>query len=284
MSDPNPASDDLSEEEVAVSIRRSLEELKEQGIDSRGFTPILLDRQTGLIIDGNTRLKIDGSWPVIEVELSPTQVEIVKFQLNFARRRMKREEITEGLSRIAELTGWSPQEIAENLGLKPMFVYRYLPRKYKNKRGRQPGQTPYYHGHIKRERTIKELEAKLEATEEKLVEVIIEQPEKVKSKSPEQTALAVYAQFPMAPLRYVQAALRRSHPGLTEDERKKIAESLRPEQPDSRLQTPLGYSCPFCDHWLRDSSVHRALNTLKKRDPELVEVMLIRLRRQGWED
>jgi hypothetical protein len=225
---------------------------------------------------------------VVEASLTPIQAEIVRFTLNFSRRLMKREQIVDGLSRIAELTGWGGQEISENLGIPSPTVYRYLPRRFKGERGRKPGETPYYPGSVRREQVIKELKAELgeaQATEEKLVDVIVGGEEKQpEPKTPEETAASVYDRFPQAPDRFAKTALRRAHPTLPEEEIDKVLKKMRPSDETPRVERNIGFFCPVCQTWRPRDLMQRVVNELKKRDPELEGIVLIRLRKQpGWE-
>ena len=96
------------------------------------LVPVIKDAY-GNVIDGFHRLEVDSNWPSIKLEHIRSKVDLVIARLivNVCRRRVPAEEKRELLGQIAELTGWSPKQIAEVLGMSERWVYKYLPEKYK---------------------------------------------------------------------------------------------------------------------------------------------------------
>jgi len=87
------------------------------------------------IIDGYHRLNVNPKWPRKKVEevRDPVQLAIARLIANVCRRTVSAEEKTEWLRQIAELTGWTPRQIAENLPVSYTWVMKYLPDEYKTK-------------------------------------------------------------------------------------------------------------------------------------------------------
>ena len=98
------------------------------------LVPVIKDAY-GNVIDGFHRLEVDSNWPSIKLEHIRSKVDLVIARLivNVCRRRVPAEEKRELLGQIAELTGWSPKQIAEVLGMSERWVLKYIPDKYKNK-------------------------------------------------------------------------------------------------------------------------------------------------------
>lgn len=88
----------------------------------------------GNVIDGFHRQKVDPNWPTEKNEniTDPVQLAMARLVINVARREVPVEEKTRRLKEIAELTGWSPKEIAENIGMTYSWVMKYLPDEYKD--------------------------------------------------------------------------------------------------------------------------------------------------------
>jgi hypothetical protein len=97
------------------------------------LVPILKD-VNGNVIDGLHRQQIDPNWPSITVNTVKDRVQLLVTRLvsNVCRRRMKDEEKTQILSEIAELTKWTPKEIAQFTGASYQWVTKYLPKEYKD--------------------------------------------------------------------------------------------------------------------------------------------------------
>lgn len=115
----------MSEEEKEYDIEKTLNQV---GI----LYPVIADAK-GRIIDGYHRLAVDPEWPVYKLLNIKTdeQYALAKLIANLHRRKMKEEEKSEKLAEIAELTGWSPNTIAEKVGMSYSWVVKYLPNKYK---------------------------------------------------------------------------------------------------------------------------------------------------------
>ena len=95
--------------------------------------PVLVD-QKGEIIDGFSRRRVNPKWKEVKVEIKEEKDrEILALITNIARREIRNEEITERLGRIAGLTGWSCQRIADEVGMSDWWVRKYIPEKYKDK-------------------------------------------------------------------------------------------------------------------------------------------------------
>jgi len=99
------------------------------------LVPIIKDAH-GNIVDGEHRKALDAKW---EEEFSikldnitnPIQLLIARMNINLVRRSVSPEEKTQWLKQLKELTGWSPKEIAENIGMSERWVYQYLPQEMK---------------------------------------------------------------------------------------------------------------------------------------------------------
>jgi len=89
--------------------------------------PVLTD-SFGNVIDGFHRLDVDPNWPKVKVDSisDPVQLTIARLIAN-TRRDVPPEEKKEGLTKLIKMTGWSPKQLAENLGWNIRTVYRYLP-------------------------------------------------------------------------------------------------------------------------------------------------------------
>jgi len=87
------------------------------------------------IIDGYHRLNVNPKWPRKKVEevRDPVQLAIARLIANVCRRTVSAEEKTEWLRQIAQLTGWTPKQIAANLPVSYQWVMKYLPDEFKDK-------------------------------------------------------------------------------------------------------------------------------------------------------
>lgn len=101
--------------------------------------PILVDSQDN-VIDGFHRLKADPTWPKFKVDRvdGPVELEIARLVAN-TRRDVPAEEKTKGLKLIAEMTGWNPKQIAENIGVKYSWLMKYLPSDFKDQEKAEAG-------------------------------------------------------------------------------------------------------------------------------------------------
>ena len=130
------------EPEKPKEIKKETEEeydLKDSVKKVGKLYPVLVDAH-GNVIDGYHRLEADPDWPVRKVEeiTDPVQLTIARLVANVCRREVSAEEKTEWLRQIAELTGWSPKEIAENLPVSYTWVMKYIPDEYKVRPGAGP--------------------------------------------------------------------------------------------------------------------------------------------------
>lgn len=101
--------------------------------------PVLTD-SFGTIIDGFHRLAKDPTWPKLKIDYisDPVQVEMARLAANL-RRKVPEEEKALRLRNIASMTGWSPKQIAENLGVKYGWVVHYLSDDFKNQEKAEAG-------------------------------------------------------------------------------------------------------------------------------------------------
>ena len=92
----------------------------------------------------------------------------------------------------------------------------------------------------------------------------------------------IYGEFPVtSPTRFLQTALRCSHPDLSEQEIDEVIERTRPSEPDW-FNRVYGFSCPCCGTWKPPSSMKRLVKEPEKRDPKLATLVKKRLEKQGW--
>jgi transcriptional regulator with XRE-family HTH domain len=99
------------------------------------LNPILKDNQ-GIVFDGFHRQLIDPKWAdefSVRLENIKTPVDriLAKMAVNLVRRTVPREEKTQWLKELKQLTGWTPKQIAENSGMSERWVYKYLPSELK---------------------------------------------------------------------------------------------------------------------------------------------------------
>lgn len=96
--------------------------------------PVLKDKH-GNVIDGDHRLIEDPEWPTKTLEHidNPVQLVIARLIANICRRDVPSEEKTKWVKQIAELTGWTPKQIAENLPVSYSWVMKYIPDEFKEK-------------------------------------------------------------------------------------------------------------------------------------------------------
>jgi len=117
------------DEELIESLRRSKERFG-------ALYPVLQDPE-GNVIDGVHRIMADPEWPKVTIDWlkSSTESKILRLASNWLRRTVPDEEKAESLAAIAKETGWSPKELAENLGVSYRTVMRYLPDELKRAGG-----------------------------------------------------------------------------------------------------------------------------------------------------
>jgi hypothetical protein len=97
------------------------------------LTPVLEDAH-GNIIDGFHRRGETPSWHGIAVPQidNPVKLEMARLAVNFARRKVSPEEITQRVTFLIN-AGVSPDEIAKKTGISKTTIYKYMPEEAKNK-------------------------------------------------------------------------------------------------------------------------------------------------------
>jgi very-short-patch-repair endonuclease len=110
-------------------------DLKESVSKLGRLVPIIKDAH-GNIIDGFHRQKFDPKWSEeFSIKLDnitdPIQLLLARMNINTHRRTVSAEEKTQWLKELAELTKWTPKEIAEHSGMSENWVYKYLPKELK---------------------------------------------------------------------------------------------------------------------------------------------------------
>ena len=118
-----------------------LEDLEQSQKKLGQLIPVLRDKH-GNIIDGFHRVKVDPNWKSVKLEHIEDEVQRLAavIAVNCIRREVKWEEKTKLLDRIAELSGWSPKEIAEAIGMSEQWVWKYISDKYKNTEMQEKGE------------------------------------------------------------------------------------------------------------------------------------------------
>jgi len=109
-----------------------LDNLKKSAEDIGQLYPVLVDADTGEVLDGKTRLKADPNWrrEIVKVE-EPLKKLKIKCHANWHRKTINRQAI---LTEIAEQTGWKGLEpFAKFLDVTERTISSYLPEKYKIK-------------------------------------------------------------------------------------------------------------------------------------------------------
>jgi len=98
------------------------------------LVPVLKDAH-GNVIDGFHRLRVDPKWPSIKLDhaTDPVQLSIARLIANCCRRKIPAKEISQQLEFIAQVTGWTPKQIASAMGMSYTWVMKYLPAEYKDK-------------------------------------------------------------------------------------------------------------------------------------------------------
>lgn len=105
----------------------------------------------GEVIDGKHRLQVNPEWHshTIETLTDPAKKAMARLVVNVVRRKVPAEEKTELLGQIAKLTGWTPQQIADAIGMSYTWVIKYLPEEFKKRTWKQ--ETPITRRVIKQE-------------------------------------------------------------------------------------------------------------------------------------
>jgi len=114
------------EKKETYDLRKSKEEVGP-------LYPVLVDAE-GRFIDGYHRMRVDSNWPIIRLDHIKTRTQLLMARLiaNVHRRDVEAEEKTKLVSELAEVTGWTPEEIADRLGMSYTWIMKYLPDKYKS--------------------------------------------------------------------------------------------------------------------------------------------------------
>lgn len=95
--------------------------------------PVLVDEK-GNIIDGFNRARTGVKLPIITLPIkNQLQFNIIKLVINGVRRTMTAVEKTTILDSIAELSGWTPTEMAEKLPFSYSWIMKYLSPGYKDR-------------------------------------------------------------------------------------------------------------------------------------------------------
>jgi len=125
---PKETSVDKSPNSIDEEI---VESLKGSAAKVGHLYPVLVDA-SGNTIDGFHRRKANPNWPTYQVEFVSDPLQLAKARLIAnERRNVPAEEKKALLDEIAKMTGWTPKQIAEDLGWSERKVYRYLSGEYK---------------------------------------------------------------------------------------------------------------------------------------------------------
>jgi len=112
-------------ETTVDNIKRSAEDIGQ-------LYPVLIDADTGEILDGRNRLKANPNWKkeIVKTKDSLEKLKI-KHHANWHRKTINRQDV---LTEIAEETGWRGLEpFAKFLDVSEKTISRYLPEKFKIK-------------------------------------------------------------------------------------------------------------------------------------------------------
>jgi len=93
------------------------------------LVPILKDKY-GNVIDGFHRIKVDEEWPSITLNhiQDPVQLSLARIVANVQRRDVQADpkELSELLSEVKRLTGWTQSQIADAISMSQQWVSKYL--------------------------------------------------------------------------------------------------------------------------------------------------------------
>ena len=104
--------------------------LKQSAKDVGQLYPVLVDVDSGEVLDGRNRLKADPNWKREVVKTKDTIEKLkIKHHANWHRKSINRQKV---LTEIAKETGWHGlKPFADFLGVSERTVSSYLPEKYK---------------------------------------------------------------------------------------------------------------------------------------------------------
>lgn len=144
---PEPAKEPEKSAEPEASTKVEIEDetaYLRPTYEKLGALSPVLRAQSGEVIDGLHRLKVDPGWHSLVVYdiNDPVKVAMARLVINVCRRQVPVEEKTELLATIAKLTEWTPQQIAEATGMSYTWVMKYLPDEYKQRPGAGPSEYP----------------------------------------------------------------------------------------------------------------------------------------------
>ena len=103
--------------------------------------PVLKDH-FGNIIDGFHRKGENANWREETLDWidTPEKLEAARLAVNYARRRMAPEEITERITYLVSKAKLLPEQIAKLTGISERTVRRYMPQEFKNAARVEAGQ------------------------------------------------------------------------------------------------------------------------------------------------
>ena len=122
-----------------MSSDKLIDRLVRSAEDVGQLYPILVDAETGEMLDGRQRHKADPNWRTEELkfdgELSQRQKTLMRLKIkhhaNWHRKDIKRQKV---LTEIAERTGWRGlKPFADFLDVHETTISKFLPQKYKDK-------------------------------------------------------------------------------------------------------------------------------------------------------
>ena len=116
----------------AMKIEKTGEYDIKKSMEKIGQLYPVLKSKDGKIIDGMHRKHIDKNWPEHVVDVSGYMVAVARIVANVQRREVLPKEKTTMLKELADETGWTAEQIAENTGMSISWVRKYLPPKYKD--------------------------------------------------------------------------------------------------------------------------------------------------------
>jgi len=131
----------MDKNEPVKKKETTVENIRRSAKDIGQLYPVLVDADTGEILDGRNRLKADPDWKKRLVKTKDKLEKLkVKHHANWHRKTISRQKV---LTEIAEETGWRGlAPFANFLDVSKVTISKYLPQKYRKQIHRSKELTP----------------------------------------------------------------------------------------------------------------------------------------------
>lgn len=152
-----------------------IQQLRQSAKKHGNIYPVILAKN-GSVIDGFHRLEANPNWQKLKLPITDkAEITILRLLANW-RRKLSKKEKTEMFDAIAQETGWTPKQIAEETGISYTTVKRYISDKYKGEYVQTKTTSPNLNDSVQNKTQVTENETSLDRFLNHILETIKNNP------------------------------------------------------------------------------------------------------------